>query len=199
MTDQYTHPTPAAAYPAAPGVLPPTPPNPQTPPQFYPASPPRKRKGGLIAAAIGGAAAIALAAGVVGGLIGNHLAGTTAAAPPPPAASPPAPTSEQVHAATVDLCTRFAGAYAAMPSPQNTGFDVLPTANYISDALRDNPAADNEVRAAIAKSLQLLRDHVAVISDARPQGAIQIPGGWTAAVANEADQRVWDLCKAYGG
>jgi hypothetical protein len=197
MTDQYTYPTPPVAYPAAPGVLPPAPSTPQMP-QFYPAPPPRKRKGGLIAAAIGCAAAIALTAGVVGGLIGNHMAGTTAA-PPPPAAAPPAATAEQVHAATLDLCTRFAGAYAAMPSPQNTGFDVLPTANYIADALRDNPVADNDVRGAITKSLQLLRDHVAVISGARPQGAIQIPDGWTAAGANEADQQVWDLCKAYGG
>lgn len=197
MTDQYTYPTPAAAYPAAPGVLPPAPPNPQMP-QFYPAPPPRKRKGGLIAAAIGGAAAIALAAGVVGGLIGNHMAGTTAAAPPP-AAGPPAPTSEQVHAATVDLCTRFAGGYRALPSPQNTGFDVLPTANYIADALRDNPAADGSIRDAVTRSLALLRDHAASASGEPTRGAIQPPTHWTAAAANEADQRVWDLCRAYEG
>lgn len=193
MTDQYTYPPARANYTAGPGAAPPVPP---TPPPFYPAPTPRKGKGGLIAAVIGGAAAIALTAGVVGGLIGNQMAGSTVASPPP-TATPPAPTAEQVHAATIDLCTRFAGAYAAMPSPQNTGFDVLPTANYISEALRDNPQADSDVRAAITESLDLLRDHVAVISGARAEGAIQIPSGWTADAANDADQKVWNLCKAY--
>lgn len=199
MTDQYTYQPPVATYPG-PGAMPPAPPTPPMPPmpQFYPAPPaPRKHKGGLIAAVIGGAVVVALTAGVVGGLIGNHMAGTTAA-PPPPAATPPAPTAEQVSAATIDLCTRFAGAYAAMPSPQNTGFDVLPTANYISDALRDNPVANGDVRTAVTKSLQLLRDHVVVVSGERAEGAIQIPGNWSASVANQADQKVWDLCKAYG-
>jgi hypothetical protein len=197
MTDQYTYPTPMAAYPAAPGVLPPAPPTPQMP-QFYPAPAPRKRKGGLIAAVIGGAAAIALTAGAVGGLIGNHMAGTTAASPPP-AAAPPAPTAEQVHAATIDLCTRFAAGYRAMPSPQNTGFDVLPTANFIADALRDNPAADGSIHDAVTKSLALLRDHAASASGEPTRGAVQPPTRWTAAAANDADQQVWDLCRAYEG
>lgn len=199
MTDQYTYQPPVGAYPGGPGAMPPAPPAPQMPPtpQFYPTPPPRKRKGGLIAAIIGGAVAVALTAGIAGGLIGNHLADTNAASPPP-VATPPAPTAEQVTTATTDLCTRFAGAYAAMPSPQNTGFDVLPTANYISDALRDNPVADSDVRAAVTRSLQLLRDHIMVVSGTRAQGAIRIPDGWTASVANTADQKVWDLCKAYG-
>lgn len=193
MTDQYTYPPPATAYPVGPGAMPPPPPT----PQFYPAPTPRKRKGGLIAAVIGGAAVVALTAGVVGGLIGNHMAGTTAAAPPP-AAAPPAPTTEQVNAATTDLCTRFAAGYRAMPSPQNTGFDVLPTANFIADAIRDNPAANGSIRDAVTESLKLLREHAASASGEAPRGAVQPPTSWTAAAANDADQRVWDLCRAYG-
>jgi hypothetical protein len=198
MTDQYTYRPPVATLPSAPGgQMPPLPPLPQT----YPPQQPRKGKGGLITAAIIGAAAIALTAGGIGGLIGNHMAsGATAqSSPPPSAAAPPAPTAQQVHAATVDLCTRFAAGYKAMPSPQNSGLDVLPTANYISDALRDNPAADTDVRSAVTKSLTLLRAHVAVAGGERSQGAIQTPTNWTAAAANDADQRVWDLCRAYGG
>lgn len=196
MTDQYTYQPPVATYPG-PGAMPPAPPTPPMP-QFYPAPPaPRKRKGGLIAAVIGGAAVVALTAGVVGGLIGNHMAGTTAA-PPPPAATPPAPTAEQVSAATIDLCTRFAAGYRAMPSPQNSGFDVLPTANFIADAIRDNPAADGSIRDAVTQSLTLLRDHAASASGEATRGAIQPPTGWTAAAANAADQKVWDLCRAYG-
>lgn len=77
--------------------------------------PPHKSKGGLITAAIIGVAAIALIAGGIGGLIGNHMA----TAPTPAAAAPAAsPTAEQVHAATVDLCTRFAAGDRAMPTPQ---------------------------------------------------------------------------------
>ncbi|MDO2394716.1 hypothetical protein [Mycobacterium avium] len=194
MTDQYTYPAQVATPPSAPGsYMPPLPPLPQA----YPPPQPRKGKGGLITAAILGAAAIALSAGGIGGLVGNHIAGGSAAQSSPPAAAP-APTAEQVHAATVDLCTRFAAGYKAMPSPQNSGFDVLPTANYISDALRDNPAADTDVRSAITKSLALLRAHVAVAGGERSQGAIQTPTNWTAAAANDADQRVWDLCRAYG-
>lgn len=196
MTDQYTYPTHVATRPAAPGgQMPPLPPLPQA----YPLQQPRKGKGGLITAAIVGAAAIALTAGGIGGLIGNHIAtGSAPQSAPQAAATPPAPTTEQVHAATVDLCTRFAAGYKAMPSPQNSGFDVLPTANYISDALRDNPAADTDVRSAVTKSLTLLRAHVAVAGGERSQGAIQTPTNWTAAAANDADQRVWDLCRAYG-
>ena len=124
MADQYTYRTPAATYPGGPGTMPPGPPTPQMPP-FYLAPAPRKRKGGLIAAALGGAVVVALIAGMVGGLIGNHMAGTPATAPPPVAA-PLAPTAAQVSAATIDLCTRFAAGYRAMPSPQNTAADVFP-------------------------------------------------------------------------
>jgi len=170
----------------------------QPQPGYPPAQPPRSPKGGLITAAIVGAAAIALTAGAIGGLIGNHMATGSAPAAAAPAA-PPAPTTEQVHAATVDLCTRFAAGYRAMPSPQNTAFDVLPTANFIADALRDNSAADSTIREAVDKSLQLLRQHAAAASGEQTRGAIRPAVGWTADAANNADQRVWDLCRAYGG
>ncbi|NTY62057.1 hypothetical protein [Mycolicibacterium sphagni] len=202
MTTQYTHPSVVAPYPGAPRtgevpLLPPMPPmQQQVPPGYPPAQPPRKSKGGLITAAIVGAAAIALTAGAIGGLIGNHMATAPTAAAP---AAPPAPTAEQVHVATVDLCTRFAAGDRAMPSPQNTGFDVIPSYNYIAEALRDNPAADNAIRDAVGESLKLARDQAAHFSNTPAKGAIQPANGWTVDAANAADQRVWDLCKAYGG
>lgn len=192
LGDQYTYQPPVATYPGGPGAMPPQ------MPQFYSASAsaPRKRKGGLIAALIGGAV-VALTAGVVGGLIGNHMAGTTAAAPPP-VAVPPAPTAEQVHAATVDLCTRFAAGYRAMPSPQNTAADVIPSYTYISEALRENPAADGTIRDAVAQSLTMARNQASQFSHEPAAGAIRTNTTWTPEAANTADQRVWDLCRAYG-
>jgi hypothetical protein len=192
MADQYTYRAPAATYPGGPGAMPPAPPT----PQFYPAPAPRKRTGGLIAAVLGGAV-VAITAGVVGGLIGNHMAGTTAAAPPP-AATPPAPTAAEVKAATIDLCTRFAAGYRAMPSPQNTAADVIPSYNYISEALRENPAADGAIRDAVAQSLTMARDQTSNFSHEPAAGAIRTNTTWTPEAANTADQRVWDLCRAYG-
>jgi hypothetical protein len=196
MTDQYTYQPPVATYPG-PGAMPPAPPTPPMP-QFYPAPAPRKRKGGLIAAVIGGAVVVALTAGVVGGLIGSHMAGTTAA-PPPPAATPPAPTAEQVNAATLDLCTRFAAGYRAMPSPQKSSADVLPSYTYISEALSDNASADKAIRDAVTESLRMARDQISNFSDQPPVGAIEPNKTWTAEAANSVDQHAWDLCKAYRG
>ncbi|WP_131536374.1 hypothetical protein [Mycolicibacterium aromaticivorans] len=196
MTDQYTYPPPVSTYPG-PGATPLPPPTPSMP-QFYPAPAPRKRKGGLIAAVVGGAAIVALTAGVVGGLIGNHMAGNTAASAPP-AATPSAPTAEQVNAATVDLCTRFAAGYRAMPSPQKSSGDILPSYNYISEALNANPNADNAIRDAVAQSLKMARDQISNFSDQPRVGAIEPSKTWTAEAANAVDQHAWDLCKAYGG
>jgi len=170
-----------------------------TQPGYPPAPPPRKSKGGLITAAIVGAAAIALIAGGIGGLIGNHMATAPAPAAATAPATPPAPTAEQVHAATVDLCTRFAAGDRAMPTPQATGFDVIPSYNYISEALRENPDADSAIRDAVADSLRLYRDQASKLSHEPTRGAVQPAIGWTASMANTADQRVWDLCKGYGG
>lgn len=104
-----------------------------------------------------------------------------------------------MRAQTVDLCTRFATAYAAIPSPQNISADVVPAANYVADALRDNFAADSGVRAAVAKSLQLLRDHGAALSREPARGAVRPPTNWTAAAANAADDQVWAACNGYQG
>ncbi|MFV1501381.1 hypothetical protein [Mycobacterium kansasii] len=141
-------------------------------------------------------------AGIVGVYVGNRTATRdqpTVQAAPAASASAPTPTAEQVRAATVDLCTRFAAGYRAMPSPQNTSFDVVPSANYIADALRDNPVADPAIRDAVTKSLALLRDHAAALSREPSAGAIHIPQDFRAAPANAADQRTWDLCRAYDG
>lgn len=196
MATQYTHPSVLSPYPNTGEVRLPPSMQPPMAPGYPPAQPPRSPKGALITAAIVGAAAIALTAGAIGGLIGNHMASSPAPAAP---ATPPAPTSEQVHVATVDLCTRFAAGDRAMPSPQNTGFDVIPSYNYVAEALRDNPAADSAIRDAVSASLKLARDQASHFSNTPAKGAIQPATGWTVEAANAADQRVWDLCKAYGG
>lgn len=146
--------------------------------------------------------AVCLAVVIVGGVgvyVGSRLTSSTSQryeAQPVPV--PSAPT-EQVRAATVDLCTRFAAGYRAMPAPQNTGFDVIPSLDYIADALSDNPSADNAIRNAVAESLRLARDQVSHLSNEAARGAIQPSMTWTPEMANQADQRVWDLCRAYGG
>jgi hypothetical protein len=196
MTDQYTYPTHLAPGPAAPGgAIPPLPPF----PQGYPTQPKRTTKGGLIAAAIVGAAAIALTAGGIGGLIGNHIAaGSAAQSSPPAAATPPAPTADQVHAATVDLCTRYVAADRSLPSPQNNGRDVIPSYLYVAKALQDTPDADSGVRDAVTKLLKFEQDQIAHFSHEPAAGAIQPPVEWSPSEATAASQKVWDLCKVYG-
>lgn len=178
--------------PGAPIPLPPVPPRPGRS---------GSRRWPVVAGVIAACVAV-LIAGVVGVYVGTVTTTkdqqAVQAAPPSPS-SAPTPTAEQVRAATVDLCTRFAAGYRAMPSPQTSGFDVVPTANYIADALRDNSIADPAIRDAVAKSLQLLRDHAAALSREPSAGAIHIPPDFKAAPANAADQRSWDLCRAYEG
>lgn len=185
-------PSQLASWPPAPGGHRPP------PPQSYPPPPTRKAKGGLITAAIAGAAAIALTAGGIGGLIGNRItAGPAATASPQPAPPPPAPTAEQVHAATVDLCTRYVAANRALPSPQNNGFDVIPSYNYMAEALRENPSADSAIRDAVTESMRQTRDQAAHFSHEPAAGAIQPPITWSPTEATAAAQKVWDLCSAY--
>lgn len=121
---------------------------------------------------------------------------------PAPAAAP-APlqqqSAEEIRAATVDLCTRFAAAYAAMPDPQNTGYDVIPTINYIADALRDDTAAAPEIRAVMTDELRLMREHAAALSREKRRGAVQPPSlPWSAAELRAASERTWNLCEGYG-
>lgn len=139
-------------------------------------------------------------AALIGVIVGTHLASPSRTASTSVLdVSPPAPSLEAVRAQTVDLCTRFATAYAAIPSPQNISADVVPAANYVADALRDNTAADSGVRAAVTKSLQLLRDHGAALSREPARGAVRPPTNWTAAAANAADDQVWAACNGYQG
>lgn len=196
MTDQYTYPAHLAPRPSAPGGhMPPLPPLPQA----YPPPPNRKGKGGVITAAIVGTVAIALTAGGIGGLIGNHIAaGSAAQSSPPAAAAPPAPTAEQVHAATVDLCTRYVAADRARPVPQNNGRDTMPSYIYVSEALREDAAADPAIRAAVTQALRFQQDQIAYFSHEPAAGAIQPPVAWSPEEATAASQKVWDLCKVYG-
>lgn len=170
-----------------------------------PPAPPRRggsrsRRGLVIAGVIAACVAV-FVSGIVGVYVGNRTAtkDQPAVQAAPAAPSAPTPTAEQVRAATVDLCTRFAAGYRAMPSPQNSGFDVVPSANYIADALRDNPIADPGIRDAVTKSLAFLRDHAAALSREPSAGAIHTPQDFKAAPANAADQRTWDLCRAFEG
>lgn len=205
-----SHPyTPTAVSPRPVGGMgyggPVPPPLPGAPVPLPPVPPHGGRKDvrrGLVVAGVIAACVAVLVSGVVGVYVGNMTAtkdqqASQAAPVPPPSA--PAATADQVRAATVDLCSRFAAGYRAMPSPQNSGFDVVPTANYIADALRDNPIADPTIRDAVTKSLQFLHDHAAALSREPSAGAIHIPQDFRAAPANAADQRTWDLCRAYEG
>lgn len=168
-----------------------------TAPTPYPAAPsyygPHVAPGGglrraslVVSAAV---ATVGIAAGATGVFVGTRIARTE---------QPSVDSSTgTVRAQTVDLCTRYAAGYRALPSPQKTGADLIPAANYISDALRDNPMADNDIRTAVADSLSLTRDQAAHLSGEAVRGAIQPPSDWSVDRANHADQRVWDACRAY--
>lgn len=196
MTHPYTYPsTMVSPNPAgAPGFGGPPPLSP-LPPQLRAEKKPRR--GLFVAAAIGAVFAV-FAAATLGVVVGSQLTTNATQARLTTTSTAPAPTAAQVRLATVDLCTRFAAANRAMPSPQSTGFDVIPSLNYIGDALRDNPAADKAIRDAVAESLRLARDQASRLSNEPARGAIQPSTTWTPDAANAADQLVWDLCRAYG-
>lgn len=175
-------------------------PSPQIAPAPSPPSPVRTgRRVGWWAAAIAVVLVLVAGAAALGVGVGMKIAddrNVPAAAPSPP----PAPTAEQVRAATVDLCTRFVAAYEPIPTPQKTGYDLLPAINYIVDALRDNPDAEGSIRSAVADDVRLMREHAAALTRRPPDGAIRPPPTpWKADDANAADQRVWDLCRGYHG
>lgn len=140
--------------------------------------------------------AAALGMGLGGGFIGARIGAP--AAPKPPVAAAAEPSAAEVRAQTIDLCTRFAAAYAAIPAPQTTSADIIPAANFVSDALHDNVDADPAVRDAVEESLRLMRQQSAALSHEQARGAVQPPNGFRAAPANAADDRVWDRCYGYG-
>ena len=129
-----------------------------------------------------------IAAGAGGVIVGTRMTRAESAS---------SPSIETVRAQTIDLCTRFAAAYAAMPTPQKSGLDLIPTASYLADALRDNPLAGSAIRDSIRDSLEQLRDHAARLSGEPVRGAIQPPTTWSVDVANLADQQAWDACRAF--
>lgn len=179
------------------------------PPAYGPAggpAAPQYSRGGNVARRAGmvaGVAVLVFVAGLAGVIVGAQIPPSPTASPPaaaPPSGPPPAaPDPNQVRAQTIDLCTRFAAAYSSYPSPQKSAADVVPTANYISDALRDNQIADPGVRSAMTESLRQFRDHAAGFSREPAKGAVQPPTGWTAAAANAADEAVWSACTGYQG
>lgn len=161
-------------------------------PRAVPPAPPRRTRMAL------GVAVLSVFAGAISGVaVGAHLNTNTVTAAPQPTAS--VPTAEQVRAATVDLCTRYATGYTAIPDSPSNAADVLPTLNYIGAALADNPAADAQIRTAVADSLTLDRGQAAHLSRTPADGAIQPPAQWRGVEANAASEHVWGLCRAYGG
>jgi hypothetical protein len=156
---------------------------------------PVRRSGWWITAVVIAAFFSGIAGGSVGVLVGTHTRQT--AAPVEHTASTPSPA--EARAQTFDLCTRFAGAYAAMPDTQTTGLDVIPTVNYIADALRDNPVADPQIRAALNNEVRLMREKIAAFSREPQHGAVQAPPlPWDATELRINSGRTWDLCENYG-
>ena len=183
--------------PPPPGVAPFAPPYPMAPPPQA-----RRQFNGKRRAVLSVAVLLAVfGAALIGVIAGTHIASPSPKIPPASAldASPPAPSSEAVRTQTVDLCTRFATAYAAIPTPQNAAADVVPAANYVAEGLRDNADADADVRKAVIESLRMLQDHGAALSREPSRGAVQPPTNWTAAAANAADDQVWAACYGYKG
>lgn len=176
--------------PAAPAIAP-------LPRALPPAQPRRAR----IALGVGVVMLSVFAAGVGGVAVGAHLNTSTAPAAPQPTATVPSavPSADQIRTATVDLCTRYATGYTALPDSPSTAADVLPTLNYIGAALADNPGADGQVRAAVAESLNLDRGQAAHLSRTPADGGIQPPAQWRGVEANTAAEHVWGLCRAYRG
>lgn len=149
-----------------------------------------------VAAGVGAVAAACVVAGAAGVAAGVHF---TTAPPLAGTAVSVAPASaDQVRAATVDLCTRFAVGRRAVRQPQRSPADVISTVEYIAGALKDNPAADAQIRAAVAESLRLDRGQAAWLSHAQAEGAIKPPDDPRDSQANAAEHRVWDLCRDYG-
>lgn len=151
------------------------------------------RSAGLIVAI----AAVAVGAGLIGAAIGAGI-GVSVTARNGAAPASKAPTSAEVKAANVDLCTRFAAAYAAMPSHQSSGMDILPVATELRDAVTDNPHADPKLLNAINVVADLTRQQAAVLSREQPKGYVQPPVDWSADKANDASVKAWNLCQSAG-
>lgn len=141
-------------------------------------------------------AATAVTAGVVGAVVGVVAGVVTSTRNAPEPATAKTPTAAEVYAANVDLCTRFAAAYAAMPTPQTSGMDVLPVATAVEQALNDNPNADRIIRDAVGESNRLLQEHAATLIHESDKGFVISPKDWSVDKANAADKRAWDVCQS---
>ncbi len=143
-------------------------------------------------------AAGVLGAALIGALLAVHLVRSTASSAPH-AVSPVTAYPEERMVQTMDLCTRFAVAESTIPPRPQGAADVVPAADYLADALREDGVADDLVRTALAESLRQLRSQGAVLSGVAAQGAVQPVTPWTAATAAAANERAWALCHAYHG
>lgn len=151
-----------------------------------------------VAAGVGAVAAacvVAGAAGVAAGFVHFSTAPPTAGT----AVSVAPASADQVRLATVELCTGYASAYAALPDGQSSPADVIPAAAAISTALRENPSADAQIRAAVIDSVRLLQGEAAWLSQVPAQGAIRPPDDPHNRQGRVADQHVFDLCRDYRG
>lgn len=151
----------------------------------------------LVAAGVGVVAAACVVAGAAGVAVGFVHARSTPPLTAGTAVSAAPASAEQVRAATVQLCTGYASAYAALPDGQSSPADVIPAAAAISTALRENPAADPQIRAAVTDSVRLLQVEAAWLSQVPAQGAIRPAADPQNRQGRVADQHVWDLCRAY--
>ncbi|MBN7324447.1 hypothetical protein I3U63_23315 [Mycobacteroides abscessus subsp. massiliense] len=150
------------------------------------------RRGKLLLALAGTAVAAGLLGAILGTVTGLTI-GANNAEPHTPAAKPP--TAAEIEAANVQVCTRYAAAYVAMPSQQNSGMDILPIATEIADAVRDNPNADPRILDAVSRVAELTRQQAAALSREPQKGFVRPPTDWTAKKANEADEKAWNLCQ----
>jgi hypothetical protein len=150
---------------------------------------------GVIIAAT--AAACALGAAVVGAVIALHIVGS--APPAPHSTSQAMAFPEERMVQTMDLCTRFAVAESTITAPVQRAADVVPAADYLADALREDVVADGRVRTALTEALRQMRNHAAALSRAPAEGAVQPVTDWTAAAATAADDHAWSSCRAYHG
>lgn len=150
------------------------------------------RRGKLILALAGTAVAAGLLGAILGTVTGLTI-GAKNAEPQTPAAK--TPTAAEIETANVQVCTRFAAAYVAMPSHQNSGMDVLPVATELQAAVAENPNASPRVLNAVAQVAEYTRQQAAALSREEQKGFVRPPLDWSAKNANAASEAAWDICQ----
>jgi len=129
----------------------------------------------------------ALAAGGLGAWITNRVMTDTA--------GPSAPTAEEMQAAGVKLCARYAAVNASMPNPSETPLQVLTGVNGLRWALADNPDAGPEIRGAITEVVRQYDALIAASGGVQPQGDDPPWPTYDPAAAQQAVERVVGVCR----